>query len=305
MMDSQKIWPGLFFLFLCGGLVWTQQEDASFQSLVEAERSFARYSVAHGVRDAFMKFFSDEGIVFRPNPLKYKEAMKKVPPPENPLAVTLDWQPIVADVSQDGALGYTTGPFTLTDNTAEKKPARHGYYFTVWKKQSDGQWNVALDLGIQTGTPFTGDRQVRRASAKRPPQLAGSYKQSSIESSLGAGESEFLRDVKTEGYRTALSLHLADESRLYRQNLEPFVGRDTIERYFSPKKLMITWEIQKAETASSADLGYTYGSYTQSELLSDSTIIEQGYFARVWRRELDNKWRIVFDVTSPVQPSSR
>ena len=98
-------------LLSCLAAAQSKQENSALLTVVESERAFARKSLDVGSRAAFMLFFADDAVVFRPHPVKYKEAMKNAPPVKNPLETTLEWEPIWADVSSDGDLGYTTGPF--------------------------------------------------------------------------------------------------------------------------------------------------------------------------------------------------
>ena len=98
-------------------------------SLVAAERAFARTSVEKGIRDSFLAFFADDGINFQPHPVKTREAILKRPAPAKRPPVTLNWEPAYADVSQAGDLGYTTGPYVLTDQSPQPSPPRYGFYF--------------------------------------------------------------------------------------------------------------------------------------------------------------------------------
>lgn len=63
--------------------IFTQEQKlpAALASLVQAEREVARYSVEHGTREAFLSFFSDEGVNFQPQPTKTREALLKRPAP--------------------------------------------------------------------------------------------------------------------------------------------------------------------------------------------------------------------------------
>ncbi len=90
------------------------------------------------------------GIGFQPNLHNAREFFFKQPAPAIRPPVTLNWAPIYGDIALTGDLGYTTGPFLLTDNSAEKRPARHGMYFSIWQKQTDGNWKVVLDIGVET-----------------------------------------------------------------------------------------------------------------------------------------------------------
>jgi hypothetical protein len=97
----------LIFLAILTTLCFSQAkpENPALSSLVEAERSFARTSLENGARPAFMKFFSDDAVVFRPGPVRYKEAMKDVPLPANPKETSLQWEPLFADVAASGDMG--------------------------------------------------------------------------------------------------------------------------------------------------------------------------------------------------------
>jgi tetratricopeptide (TPR) repeat protein len=83
-----------------------------------------------------------------------------------------NWAPVYGDIAQAGDLGWNTGPTVIEDASPEKKPTRHGMFFSVWKKQTDGGWRVALDLGADTpaavaplNAPY---KSSYRASSKKP-----------------------------------------------------------------------------------------------------------------------------------------
>src|SRR6185503_11542885 len=82
----------------------------ALSSLVESERAFARTSLEKGIRDSFLAYFADDGIVFRPQPVAFKQFAAEHPLPAAAVQPALDWTPIWADVSSAGDLGYTTGP---------------------------------------------------------------------------------------------------------------------------------------------------------------------------------------------------
>jgi len=54
----------------------------------------------------------------------------------------LSWTADSAEVSKDGNLGYTRGTF---QGSQGDKPFSGGYT-TVWKKDKDGKWRVAVDI---------------------------------------------------------------------------------------------------------------------------------------------------------------
>lgn len=274
-------------------------------SLVEAERAFARTSVEKGIRDSFLEFFADDAINFQPHPAKAREAILSRPAPPTRPPVTLNWEPLWADVSAAGDMGYTTGPYTLVDNSPEKRPASHGYYFSVWKKQPDGNWKVAIDVGIQVPAPavpapaFHAVRQVRL----KKPEAAWSVEAG--RAALMELERRFLREAQARGYVPAFLDYLTPESRLHRQQVLPLVGKDAIRAFMAQKPLSATWEPMKADIAQSGDLGYVYGSYELRDNPAQAKAIEKGYFVRVWKRMADGRWKVALDLTHPLPPEQK
>jgi ketosteroid isomerase-like protein len=147
----------LTFVLLTGFLTITsatigQQESARIvnrRALVEMERSFAKAAATNGTRAAFLEFLAEDGIIFQPGPVNGKQVWNARPNRKG----LLSWEPVFADVSSAGDLGYTTGPWEFRPNGPEDKPAAFGQYFTIWKKQSDGSWKAALDRGVTNTKP--------------------------------------------------------------------------------------------------------------------------------------------------------
>jgi len=69
-------------------------------------------------------------------------------------AVALMWQPVSANVSGSGDLGYTFGTYELSfDGPGGVRIVDKGKYMTVWKKGADGSWKVAADM-FNTSLPL-------------------------------------------------------------------------------------------------------------------------------------------------------
>ena len=69
-------------------------------------------------------------------------------------AVALKWQPVSANVSGSGDLGYTFGKYELSfDGPGGVRIVDNGKYMTVWKKGTDGSWKVAADM-FNTSLPL-------------------------------------------------------------------------------------------------------------------------------------------------------
>jgi ketosteroid isomerase-like protein len=66
----------------------------------------------------------------------------------------LTWTPDYADMAASGDLGYTYGTYEFHVKDKDGRPiVEHGKYMTVWKKQKDGSWKVAMDMGNSSPSP--------------------------------------------------------------------------------------------------------------------------------------------------------
>ena len=121
--------------------------------MVESEKKFYRTAEESGTRAAFLTFLADDAIVFRPGPVNGKEVWEK----RAETGLDLIWEPTFAAIARSADFGYTTGPAKWRANKTEEKFLGHGQFISIWKKQKDGSWKVALDCGIEnpepTGTP--------------------------------------------------------------------------------------------------------------------------------------------------------
>ena len=274
-------------------------------SLVEAERAFARTSVERGVRESFLAFFADDGINFQPHPTVTREAILKRPAPATRPPVTLNWEPIWADVSRAGDLGYTTGPYILSDQSAEHRPSQYGYYFSIWKRQPDGAWKVAVDVGVQTPAPDAHERTLRFQSTLQPPSKKGgaNVKLEAERLALLKLDREFIGTLNTRGASKAYPSYLGEEARVHRDGLFPLTDKDAIRNFLAGQKATLTGEPIKSEVAQSNDLGYTYGRYELAG--AGAQAAEKGYYVRVWKRDPSGRWKIALDTTHPLPPEQK
>jgi ketosteroid isomerase-like protein len=292
----------ILLLFVLTFPAWTQEKDLppAQAELVTTERAFAKLAVERGVRESFIAYFADDGIGFAPHPHKVKERLSNSPAPAERPPLTLNWAPVYGDIAQAGDLGWNTGPTLIEDTSPEKKPARHGMFFSVWKKQSDGSWRVALDLGGETpaavaplNAPFKTSYQ---ASGKGPTvdvnvgeEIAGLLKV----------EREFMAEAKSSSLGQAYRSRLSDDARIHRPGVMPVAGKDALRDWLARQTMTLSGEPIKADVSRSGDLGYVYGSY---ELGGAQP--QKGYFARVWKRDAKGQWRIVMDIVRPLPPGT-
>jgi ketosteroid isomerase-like protein len=272
----------LFALVL---LLFSVDLKSELSTLVETERAFARLSVTKGTREAFLANLNDDSILFRPQAVPGKSWIEKSPPATS----QLNWEPAFADVATTADLGYTTGPWELRRSSGEP-PSAFGHYVTVWKKQPDGVWKIAIDIGIshpKTAAP------LRVESLKVGSEVQKGHSESQIRSARAS-----LLDAE-RGFPTNPEARLkrfADDARVYRNDSFPLVGLTSIRRALTNSQGTYTWSVMDANVAASADFGYAYGT-TEFKLDGSSKPAERANYLRIWKRQKGG-WKVVLDLVS-------
>ena len=288
----------LVFCFL-GGSTAAQKKTGvnDLRSMVETERAFARMSEEKGTREAFAAFIADEGILFRPTAVLGKKWMQENPLPPSTTRPLLAWQPIFAFVSSAGDLGYTTGPWQYKKDIKDAQPTAFGNFMTVWKKQADGSWKFALDLGVGNPEPKGPVPMWPLDQGQMGQEISTRVDQQLARSDLLEAERKFSQVSAELGARESFLLYAARDVRLFRNDHFPFVGKMAAADALAPVTAEWTWTSLFAGVSISGDLGYTYGIY---ELREKAGIVsERGNYARVWKKVLGD-WKLVIDVADPL-----
>lgn len=286
-------------LILCttfAALAVRQRSDHSsdLDSLVNTEREFARTAAAKNTRDAFLAFLADDGIVFSPGPSNGKKTWEARPVRPG----LLSWEPIYADISAAGDLGYDTGPWEFRPKGAEDKPAAFGNFMTIWKKQADGTFKFMLDLGISNPQP-TSNQTLQFSSVKS--KTTKNVSEGDVEAERGNilnMEREFSKTAVDKGVLKAYLSYTADDVRLLREGKFPFVGKQAARTALEASEGKMSWQPSKSDVSRSVDLGYTYGTYDWKS--ADGKTDESGYYVHVWKRQPDGKWKVVMEVLNPL-----
>jgi len=135
----------LIVLLLAFGLsacVKSKPED-----LIRVDKDFSAFSKAKGMKQAFLEYAADSAVLLQKDivPIVGKEAIYESFESFSDTGFILTWEPLFADVSASGDLGYTYGLFT--SHTTSGDLLGRGKYVTIWKKQADGTWKYMLDGG--------------------------------------------------------------------------------------------------------------------------------------------------------------
>lgn len=123
-----------------------QNGDASI--LLKMETDFQKATAEKGW-DGYVTYLAEDAVEL-PNgesAVKGREAIRKSFGNWTP-GMSLNWKSTGSDMAASGDLGYTYGEYTFKSKDKDGHPVvRYGKYVTIWKKQKDGSWKVAVDMG--------------------------------------------------------------------------------------------------------------------------------------------------------------
>jgi ketosteroid isomerase-like protein len=125
--------------------------------LFDLEAKFQKDVLANGGA-AFAAWFADDGVALGNGeaPVIGKVAIAKSAN-WSAKSYQLTWTPTDARMGPSGDMGYTWGHFEGHSKDANGNPVTtSGRYITIWRKQPDGSWKVALDAGANDA-PEAGD----------------------------------------------------------------------------------------------------------------------------------------------------
>lgn len=278
------------------GFAQKAKEPSALESMVATELAFAKTAKEQGTRQAFSAFIADDGILFRPGPVKGKEWLAKNPAPVSDKRPWLSWYPTIADIATAGDMGYTTGPWEFRPDINDAKAVAFGNFLTVWKRQADGSWKFAIDLGISN---------PQSSAAIEPWQMPNNYLGNVGGTGPGASmaalmerEREFSRDSVARGARPAFEDHAHRDVRLLRNGQQPLSKADA-GSFLGTGAINWTWEPAFVDVSRSGDLGYSYGTYRTASKDAPSKTVETGNYYRIWKKQA-GKWLVVADLTDPV-----
>jgi ketosteroid isomerase-like protein len=275
----------------------TRENLTDFRAMVETERAFSRMSEEKGTREAFGAFIADDGILFRPTAVFGKKWMQEHPLPPSSTRSVLTWQPMFADVSNAGDLGYTTGPWQFKKDVKDTKPTAFGNFMTVWKKQPQGPWRFVLDLGISNPEPKTTTPMIEPGSFQAFKGRIEKVDYEAARAALLNLDREFSKASADQGAREAFLAYAAKDIRLFRNEHFPFVGKMAAADALAPVTAEWTWTLSFADVSISGDLGYSYGLYELKD--KHGAVSEKGNYARVWKK-VNGTWKLVVDVADPL-----
>jgi len=291
-----QIRPTSLLLLLCvlaGPFVVCASEPGlaeAARAMVESERKFYRTGQEKGTRAAFLAFLADDGIVFRPGPVNGKEVWKE----RAETGFDLIWEPSFAAVARSADFGYTTGPAKWRANKKDEKFLGYGHFISIWKKQPDGSWKVAVDLGNENPEP-TGKAESLRVVV--PLKETAEANPAARQRALREAQDGFVALAKldfTKAFRNVAS----NDVRLFRDGSFPALGEAAGVQLLGPEQAGVTMEGIKSDMSKSGDLAYSYGKYSDTRPKG----AKAGHFFQIWQTDAAGSWKLVVDWQQALLP---
>lgn len=170
LMKSRLV---VVLLFTVISVVVPAHAEASKEKLkaevAALEDAFCARAKEKGLNAAFSHFAAPDVAFIDTDPRQWRgpAAVQERMGADRP-GVSLTWSAYFTDVSDDGTLGYNYGRYESRGPGPDgKERVRHGWFLSIWKRQSDGSWKYVMD----TGAP---DRPPAPPAAPAAPKAPGS-----------------------------------------------------------------------------------------------------------------------------------
>ncbi len=118
--------------------------------LIATDKAFSEMSSVSGMKKAYIEYIDSNGVLLRPEnmPIIGANAIDYLIQQDD-TGYQLTWEPRHVEVANSGDMGFTYGIYAMRPK--EKDTVIYGTYTSIWRKQKDGKWKLALDsrnLGI-------------------------------------------------------------------------------------------------------------------------------------------------------------
>jgi ketosteroid isomerase-like protein len=268
--------------------VLAQSPDTSAaREIARIDREYSDLSVAKGMPAASVEYFAEDGVAFAPKAVSGKKYWAS----RTDFPGTLIWQPIFA-FAGTGELGYTTGVWEL--KKGDEPSLGFGHYITIWAKQRDGRWKIALDVGTENPQP----REPPSKLEILPPEIT-QQSRDEAHRNLRKAEGNFSGAARNDVGKAILDF-ATDDIRVYRDNSFPAVGLVAVKLMLGSEHEQVTFESAGSKMSSSGDLYFSYGNYSEKR----GNIVEPGIYVTIWRANMNGDWKLALDLQKKLPPKS-
>jgi ketosteroid isomerase-like protein len=141
--------------------------------------------------------------------------------------------------------------------------------------------------------------QITDDDGKRLARPSGSIDLKRARQNLVRQDLEFSEAAFNLGFLKAFQTYAVAEVRLFRENSNPFIGKQAAILALTNRKELLTWQATGEDVSRSGDLGYTYGTYSANSDDATKKLIEHGNYLRIWKKQ-NGIWKVVLDVANPL-----
>lgn len=255
-----------------------QSPDAA--PVVASERAFAADFPAMGLAGSFQKWGRPDAILINGGRAHEIAAVfEGAPLTRQPGEPLIEWWPTFAGVAMSGEMGFTTGP-------AARDQEGYGHYFTVWRRQADGQWRWVYDGGSNASPAG----QPGRDSEPRilPVAVTGSPSPETAMIEVRAAEAALSAAAAHDQKAAHLSV-LAPDGRLYVAPLPPAEGPEAFAAALDSWPGRFEFGVTEGGGASDAgDMAWTYGPAAWTRDGQD----RRGHYMRLWQKRPEG-WKLI------------
>lgn len=264
-------------------------QTADVAPVVAAERAFAADFPAMGLFGSFSKWSTPDAVIISGGQARTSaELFTNAPAVRQPDEPLIEWWPVFAGVAMSGDLGFTTGPASQNGN-------RYGHYFTVWKRQPDGQWRWVYDGGV--GADPASQPGPDSEPRILPVVTVGSASPEAAMAEVEEAEAGLAAQAAS-GQKAAYLQYLAADGRLYVAPLAPAEGPEAFAAALDGwPQAMAIGSMEGGGSSDAGDMVWTYGpaSWTRDGQP------RHGHYVRIWQKRPEG-WRIVLAQLIPAPP---
>jgi ketosteroid isomerase-like protein len=250
---------------------------AAAEPVIAVERAFAARHQQVSVKKSFLEYAAPDGVMVTPGGVRNAREFIATWPNDDDTGF-IKWWPNFAGIARSGDLGFTTGPASFDGGK------RFTNYFTIWKKQPDGSWKWAIDLGTRKGVAPAGGPDEPVAVV---PVSGASAKPAAAWAELLALDTEL--GLASGRAAIALAPRFAPEARAIGWDDSPAIGAAAIAASLA-KRPPIAMKPEGGGVSAAGDLGWTYGFASWTE----GGQAKRGPYLRAWQRRAGG-WMILVD----------
>ena len=271
-----------FILFSTSLFAQDPKQKEELQKIIQTEKAFAQASIDKGTKNAFVEFLSKESIIFDKsmpvNGLEYWQ--------NRDFKGVITWEPVTAEIAGSSDLGYTVGNYQFHNTSAEDKPSSFGSFVTLWKKQADNSWEVAIDMRVPHDEVVSSNTNIT--------EIYPVFKPYELKNQMVLTERMvFMKDhfywKNAKSSLNPFEPHLAQNARIYHRNLKPIIGKENAKVFLKKtydKNLIYTG--LKAISSNAGDLVCVYGVISGGGKF--------GTYLRIYKQEAKDAWKIVVEI---------